>query len=138
MFRKRSLILTTTYQVVSISGNDKDNLMSDLWNEIKWKKVWNGVREIKNHLQKKIKKWKLCVICLWPLPHDHHRTDLSSLFHFLFAVFAFFIIISNTQHTKMTTNKQQRKKGKDRDDIDREIQIAEWGEREKLSWVRDE
>lgn len=33
----------------------------------------------------------------------------------------------------MTTNKQQRKKGKDRDDIDREIQIAEWGEREKLS-----
>lgn len=33
----------------------------------------------------------------------------------------------------MTTNKQQRKKGKDRDDINREIQIAEWRERERNS-----
>lgn len=138
MVRKRSLILTTTYQVVSVSGNDKDNLMSDLWNEIKWKKVWNGVREIKNHLQKKNKKMKImCDMFVTPSSRSSPNGSLVSLSFSIRSV-CFFIIISNTQHTKMTTNKQQRKKGKDRDDIDREIQIAEWGEREKLSWVRDE
>lgn len=74
----------------------------------------------------------MCDMFVTPSSRSSPNGSLVSLSFSIRSV-CFFIIISNTQHTKMTTNKQQRKKGKDRDDIDREIQIAEWGEREKLS-----